>query len=194
MAEQGGMRARSSTGTTRPTVDETSQPLCAVRWLGVLSDTHGDVATTARAVQEFRTRAVQLVVHCGDIGSPDIPALLGDWPTHFVLGNVDGNSRRLHAAITAQAGQVLHGRCGTLNVGNRRVAWLHGDDEAQFRALVDCRDWDVVCYGHTHRAECRMVNGTLVVNPGAIHCGYPPSVAVIDLVRLEVQAIALSAL
>jgi putative phosphoesterase len=191
MAEQGGRRAWSLAGKSAAAGHANGVPLHAVRWVGVLSDTHGDVATTARAAEEFHGRDVQLVVHCGDIGSAEIPALLAGWPAHFVLGNVDGNSPRLRAAIAAQAGQVLHGRCGMLTVGNRRIAWLHGDDAARFRALVHCRDWDVVCYGHTHRAECRVVDGTLVVNPGAIHRGYPPSVAVIDLARLEVHAIPL---
>lgn len=140
MTQQGDSRAQEEAGASCPDAGRGTPPLHTVRWLGVLSDTHGDAATTRRAVEAFQARAVQLLVHCGDIGSPEIPPLLCGWPSHFVLGNVDWNSARLQAAIAAQDGQVLHGRCGTLTVGKRRLAWLHGDDDDRLRELVQSSD------------------------------------------------------
>jgi uncharacterized protein len=162
-----------------------------VRWLGVVSDTHGDVANTQKAVRLFQGHPVQLVVHCGDIGSPEIPPLFAPWPTHYVLGNVDGNATLLRSAIE-EAGQTLHGRFGTLAVGGRRIALIHSDDSQRFCDAVTSHDWDLVCYGHTHQAKCHFDARTVVLNPGAVHCGYPPSVALVDLANLDVTSILLT--
>ena len=170
-----------------------------VRWLGVVSDTHGNVANTHKAVRLFRQHAVQLIIHCGDIGSPEIPPLFVPWPTHYVFGNVDaiadshveGNRSLLRVAIEA-AGQTLHGRFGTLVVGKRRIALIHSDDSVRFHDAINSHQWDLICYGHTHRAECHNDAGTIVLNPGAVHCGSPPSVALVDLQTLDVTSIPLA--
>ena len=52
---------------------------------------------------------VELVIHCGDIGSTEIISLFQPWPTHFVFGNVDIPTQPLQRAIVA-AGQTCHGR------------------------------------------------------------------------------------
>ena len=160
------------------------------RWLGVVSDTHGDVLGTQKAVRMFASFAVDLVVHCGDIGSPEIPPLFAPWPTHYVLGNVDGYSHELCTAIE-EAGHTLHGRFATVVAGGRRIAVIHSDNFALFRKAIDSREWDLVCYGHTHQAKYHFEFQTLVLNPGAIHRGVPPSVALVDLENLEVTSIRL---
>lgn len=165
--------------------------LSNVRWMGVVSDTHGDVPNTKKAVRLLASRPVQLVVHCGDIGSPDIPPLFVPWPTHFVLGNVDGSGAQLRPAIE-EAGHTLHGRFGTLVAGGRRIALIHGDDSMRFHDAVTSGQWDLVCCGHTHQAHWQLDLRTLVLNPGAVHCGYPSSVALVDLSSLEVTALRLA--
>ncbi|MHB8968863.1 MAG: YfcE family phosphodiesterase [Pirellulaceae bacterium] len=160
------------------------------RWLGVVSDTHGDIPGTQIAVHQFARRDVDLIVHCGDIGSPEIPPLFAPWPTHYVLGNVDGYSPELQAAIDA-AGHTLHDRFAAVVAGRRRIAVLHSDDSARFRQTIESRQWDLVCYGHTHQARYYFEFQTLVLNPGAIHRGLPPSVALVDLQNLTVTTIRL---
>ena len=108
-----------------------SMNLRDVRWLGVVSDTHGDIPNTQQAVRMFESRRVQLVVHCGDIGSPEIPPLFAPWPTHYVLGNVDGNVSLLRSAIE-EAGQTLHGRFGN---DRRRRAQNRTDSQRRHRSL-----------------------------------------------------------
>jgi uncharacterized protein len=167
-----------------------SMDLRDVRWLGVVSDTHGDIPNTLKAVRLFEDRRVQLVVHCGDIGSPEIPRLFAPWPTHYVLGNVDGSGTQLRSAIE-DAGQTLHGRFGTLVAGGRRIALIHSDNIELFHDTIDSQDWDLLCYGHTHLARCHIVVRTVVLNPGAVHGGYPPSVALVDLTSMDVTSIPL---
>ncbi len=152
--------------------------------LAVLSDTHGHVGNTRDAVRMLEAREVTRVIHCGDIGSPEIPPLLAAWPTDYVLGNVDRDTTALRRAVEA-AGHQLHGRFGSLELEGRKIAFLHSDDEKLFRQTIASGDWDLVCYGHTHKAEMHREGSTLVLNPGALYRAARHSVAVVNLPDLE---------
>jgi hypothetical protein len=156
--------------------------------IGVVSDTHGHTTHALAAVRMLESLDVQLVLHCGDIGTAEIVALFAPWPTHFVFGNTDQDRRELQASIEA-AGQTCHDRFGSLEVGGRKIAFLHGDDT---RALVDARNsgrYDLVCYGHTHQAEQHRQGPTLVLNPGALYRANPHSFALVTLSDLEATII-----
>jgi putative phosphoesterase len=126
------------------------------------------------------------LIHCGDIGSPAVVELLSEWPAHFVLGNVDQDVAELQAAI-ASTGQTFHERFGTLDLEGKRIAFLHGDDSRRWQATVNDGQFDLVCYGHTHQAELKRMNSTLILNPGAVFRANPRSVAVVDLPGLEIE-------
>ena len=156
--------------------------------LGVVSDTHGHLENTLNAVRMLQSFSVDVVIHCGDIGSTEIPELFSKWPTHFVFGNVDGDESELRAAI-ARAGGTCHGRFGALELRDNKIAFLHGDDGARYKATVASNEWDLVCYGHTHQAEHHIENNTLVLNPGAIYRARPHSVTVVSLPTREVTRV-----
>ena len=52
--------------------------------IAVVSDTHGHKDYTREAIRMLETFDVERVIHCGDIGSPEIPPLFGAWPTEWV--------------------------------------------------------------------------------------------------------------
>jgi putative phosphoesterase len=133
---------------------------------------------------------VTTLIHCGDIGSADIPSLFRPWPTHYVLGNVDHASESLTRAI-ADAGHTLHGRFGELLLSGVRIAFLHGDDGRRFQETIESGEWDLVCYGHTHVADQRRVGKTLTLNPGALYRANPRSLAVVELEPLEATIVPL---
>ena len=159
-------------------------------WIGIVSDTHGHVKNTRRAVEAMKAYDVELVIHCGDIGSTAIVPLFAAWPTHFVFGNVDGNEGALRRAIES-AGQTCHGRFGSLEIGNRKIAFLHSDDSRMFEKTVHSGEWDLVCYGHTHVAEQHAESTTLVLNPGALYRAAQHTVAIAELPSLRIISINL---
>jgi uncharacterized protein len=158
--------------------------------IGVISDTHGHVELTRPAVRMFESLNVEAVLHCGDIGSPEVVRLFGDWPTHFVFGNCDENRTELAEAIAA-AGQTCHAEFGDLQLGGVRVALLHSHDRRRFREVCDGGQYRLVCYGHTHVAAIDHHGETMILNPGAIYRANPHSIAIVDLPETKATIINL---
>ena len=152
--------------------------------IGIVSDTHAQVENSRKAVNVLQELDVTAVLHCGDIGSVAVIPVFADWPTHFVFGNVDGDEETLRWAIR-EAGQTCHDRFGEIELDGRRIALLHSDDARRFREVTESGEYDLVCYGHTHRAESHTEGKTVVLNPGALHRASPYSIAVVDLASLE---------
>lgn len=158
--------------------------------VGIVSDTHGHVHNTLDAVRMLESLQVDQVIHCGDIGSDEIPALFS-CPTHFVFGNVDRHDELAMDAAITREGHTSHGRFGSLEIAGKRIAFLHGDDTRRFRETVESQDWDLVCYGHTHKAEHHMDGKTLVLNPGAVYRANPHTIALVQFPQLEVYSTAI---
>jgi putative phosphoesterase len=156
--------------------------------LGVVSDTHGHIEHTRPAIRMLESLAVDVVIHCGDIGSVDIIQMFAAWPTHFVFGNVDYDADLLRRAM-AVAGQTCHDRFGSLELSDRKIAFLHGDDARRFEETVEGQQYDLVCYGHTHIAKQEQRGRTVVLNPGAVHRATPHSLAVVQLPEMQVTMV-----
>jgi putative phosphoesterase len=151
--------------------------------IGVVSDTHGHLGSTTAAVGLLQQEDISVVLHCGDLGSPDVVPLFAPWPTHFVFGNVDYDAAELIQAIE-DCGQTCHTEFGSLELAGRQIAWLHSDNRDLFEKTIRSGDWDLVCYGHTHVAEQHRVGRTLVLNPGALYRANPRTIAIVDLGNL----------
>lgn len=152
--------------------------------IGVISDTHAHIENTQAAVRLLEALEVEAVLHAGDICSPQIPKLLTKWPTHFVFGNCDDDTDGMRAGIE-QAGLTCHGRFGDIELAGRRIALLHSDDARRFLQVTTSGDYDLVCYGHTHRAEQHYQGRTLVLNPGALYRATPHTLAIVDLTSMQ---------
>jgi len=156
--------------------------------IGVLSDTHGHVEFATRGIEALRKQDVQTVLHCGDIGSTEIVELLDGFDAHFVFGNVDWDKDGLRAEIKA-CGQQCHGEFGSLEVDSRQIALLHSHDRSRFEETISGQSFDLVCYGHTHKAEKHKSGRTVVLNPGALYRAAFHSVAVVDLESMSIEHI-----
>ena len=149
-------------------------------YFAALSDTHGYKLHTQRTVEILKSFDPVAVLHCGDIGSLQIPELLGQWPTHYVCGNVDSRLKGLEAAIL-QAGGIYHHEFGDITIEDLRIALLHSHIPQTLDKAIQGGLYDVVCYGHTHQAEYHMDAKTLVVNPGALYRARRHTIAIFEL-------------
>jgi hypothetical protein len=147
--------------------------------VGLISDTHGDVARTTRAAELFRAAGVQAVLHAGDVGSEavldELRAL--DVPVHAVVGNTD-YGLDLPAFFEAE-------------LGGKRFAIAHGHDTARLKNAIRGGRHDYVITGHTHEQRDDCMGKTRVINPGAIFRSSRPSVAVLDTDTDELKFVEL---
>jgi uncharacterized protein len=161
--------------------------------LGILSDSHGNVGTTTRAVQALQRAGANALIHLGDIEDEAIlDALLTKpfLPVHLVFGNVDWPIEPL-AHYARILGYHVHHPCGELICGRRRIVFHHGHEPRHRReALADGVDY--ILEGHTHRATDQPLEGARLINPGALQRAARYSVAVLapDVGKLEFVPIA----
>jgi uncharacterized protein len=159
--------------------------------IGIVSDTHGHMLFSKQAVAALRKYDLEAVIHCGDIGGPEIVALFKEWPTHFVYGNVDHYLEGLLDRTITAAGQTCHGVFGSVELEGKKIAFLHSDDNHRLHTTIASQEWDLVCYGHTHVAEHHLEDRTLVLNPGAVYRANPRSIAIVTLPTLDVESVIL---
>ncbi len=158
--------------------------------IGVVSDTHGHTLGTLAAARMLASLELKTVLHCGDIGSTEIPQLLAQFDMHYVTGNVDYDRAALGEAIE-RLGQHFYGRFGEIELAGRKIALLHSDDHLRFREVQLSGQYDLVCYGHTHQRLIEFQGKTMVLNPGAIYRASPHSIAMVDLATMEAEIIPL---
>ncbi len=123
--------------------------------IGLISDTHGLVRP-----EVFRALAgVDLILHAGDVGPPDVLVELAPIaPVRAVWGNTDAPGRpdlveRIDEMFEQVRVVVTHGHeIGAPNPPRLVGAYMHAD---------------VIVYGHTHQQIITRAARRMVINPGA---------------------------
>lgn len=165
----------------------------------IVSDSHDRADLLAQAVREAKAAGAEAVIHCGDlIGAQTVkPALAHGLPIHLIHGNNVGDTQALHRQARASNGMLqYHGQDARLELAGRRILAVHYDDYGL--AFACTGDWQLVCCGHSHRAEARPVANvkggqTWLVNPGTVAGLAAPATWVLgDLgtMRFEVRSLA----
>jgi putative phosphoesterase len=138
--------------------------------IGIISDTHG----LLRPEAERALQGVDLIVHAGDVGDPDILARLERIaPVFAVRGNVDTSPWAQELPLTT----VVEADGVSLYV-------LHNLRELDLRP--DGGNFDFVISGHTHQPEQVEKNGVLYINPGSAgprRFNLPITLALVDLAK-----------
>lgn len=135
--------------------------------VGLISDTHDNVAMIRAAIKKLNDLDVGLVLHAGDYISPFTAKPYAELRAKMigVYGNNCAEREKLRE-VYAAAGKEIVGNFAELDAGGRKIALLHGHDDALLRALIAHGTYDAVVHGHDHKAKVTKVGKTLVVNPG----------------------------
>ena len=137
--------------------------------IAVFSDSHDHIWNMRKAVKQASALGVEVILHCGDLISPFMLEELDPFPgeIHLVYGNNAGDQTLLTRHCAQRKGHVLHhGRLGRLETNGASIAWLH--DPATAYLVARSGEFDLVCYGHTHRWRLEEAGGTVLLNPGEI--------------------------
>ena len=138
--------------------------------IGVISDTHDQIAHILQAINLLNEANVDLVIHCGDWVSPFVLYHFQNLkaPIRGIFGNNDGDRFR-HLMLKEKLGLnlQLEERFLKLELDGRKLAVFHGDYPELVTGLVLSGEWDAVFHGHTHQKVNETLGNTLSLNPGS---------------------------
>jgi putative phosphoesterase len=135
--------------------------------IAILSDSHDHEENLKQVLEGAKN--TDLLVHCGDLIAPFTMTNLGQWytsPIHFVWGNNDGDHARIEENAAKFPHIILHGDQGEFTVEGKKIVFLHYPEPAE--KLARSGDYNLVCYGHTHRVDLRTIKKTILLNPGDV--------------------------
>jgi hypothetical protein len=156
--------------------------------IGIISDTHNNLGLVRKAIEVFKSKNVDLVVHAGDLTSPKVLELFGQFKCRFVLGNGDIDVE----AINVKSGELgFGGVCEycELEADGKKIFVFHGNDVPLFRQIVASGEYHYIIKGHTHFFENYISNSTRVINPGTLYGSEEYTVAVLDTALDKVEKI-----
>jgi len=144
--------------------------------VGILSDSHGQIARTRRAIELLQRAGATQFIHCGDVEIEEVVDLFAGLAAHLTWGNCDsaGPLGRYAASIGVDAQHPF----GEVAIDGRRLAFTHGDSERAVSKALAAKP-DYLLHGHTHLRRDERVQGVRVINPGALHRAHPFTVALL---------------
>ncbi|MDI6740692.1 MAG: metallophosphoesterase [Candidatus Edwardsbacteria bacterium] len=162
--------------------------------IGIISDTHDNLANCRKACDAFADEGVKVVLHAGDLIAPFVAPIFHKSKLKLiaVFGNNDGEKLFMREKF-AELGFELHHGPHEFELHGHRICLMH--EPRCLDSLVKSGNYDLIIYGHTHELvtheegtpACRNIlrrAGTLVINPGEA-CGYLSGKATCAVVNLE---------
>lgn len=136
--------------------------------IGILSDTHNNMANLQAALDLFKGEEIDTLFHCGDLTQVEIARAMEGFRVICVLGNGDIASGAIRDTLLAQnpdnyVGMVYSGR-----IGQARIAATHGHLPGQLEELLRSGQYDYVFKGHSHQHKDERVGFSRLINPGAL--------------------------
>ncbi len=163
--------------------------------IGVISDTHDHLDNARKAVQIFNEEKVAYTFHAGDIISPFVaPLVFKELKSklYIVFGNNDGELLFLTKKF-GEIGAEIKGNQFSIELEGKKIALFHTLEPEILDAVIQSNKFAVIIYGHSHNAEIKKINNTIVINPGEA-CGYLTGKAtcgIVDLDKMEAKIIHL---
>ncbi len=160
--------------------------------IAIVSDSHGNVANFKKIVNWLNKEKISLILHCGDIGSPEsLKEFLEEFSGEFfgVFGNMDKDFKILIGEYNKISRVKIEENVLEIETGNppspdgygeaKKIAITHFPKEA--KNLAESQEYDLVFYGHTHKPWEEKIGNCRLINPGeSAGQFYKPTFAVYD--------------
>ncbi|MFC1855326.1 metallophosphoesterase [Thermodesulfobacteriota bacterium] len=156
--------------------------------IGVISDTHDNLHAISKAVELFNKEKVEIVLHAGDFVAPFTLKILNELKCKLVgvFGNNDGD----RIMLKKMSGDNIFNSPHTINLADKKVIISH---DLPLEELIQSQCYDLIVYGHSHNVDSRIIDRTMVINPG--ECGGWLSgnctVAICDIIEKKTDIITL---
>tara|TARA_Y100000310_G_scaffold339022_1_gene430383 strand:- start:12854 stop:13345 length:492 start_codon:yes stop_codon:yes gene_type:complete len=133
--------------------------------IGLISDTHDNIPNIIKAVNIFKEKKVEFVLHLGDVIAPATIKFFEGLDMRFVKGNCDGDIELLKEKIEGINGK-FYNVLKRLKYKDKVLMLFHGKPGEELDQLIKSERYDYVLHGHTHKKRDEKVGKTRVVNPG----------------------------
>ena len=133
--------------------------------IAIVSDTHNNWINFEKAIRWIKKEKIQLILHCGDITSQlmiDDAQKLFKKEIKFVKGNGDYDLPTLPEKLEIE----IEGASANAPATRRKIGFVHFPAEA--KKMAQSGKYDLVFYGHTHRAWDEKVGNCHMINPGEL--------------------------
>jgi putative phosphoesterase len=125
--------------------------------IGIISDTHGRIDYTKKALKRLEQENISHLIHAGDIGNREILDLMRDFDAHCtaVFGNNDATLREYQERYN------LFYEPHYFKLDGKKIKLMH----IPYYLTADS---DIIIYGHLHKFQAEFIKGRLFINPGEI--------------------------
>ena len=150
--------------------------------IAVIADTH------VNRLQELPSKLIDtltqadVIIHLGDYSHPE---LLTDLRNLGSFYGVIGNHDNLIARSELKVMEVVE-------IGGKKLGLIHGlfipmARPKRIRSLFRKHQVDILLFGHTHMATCRVMDGVLLFNPGTASHKFPATYGSFGILTLKVD-------
>ena len=158
--------------------------------IGLISDTHDNIANIMKAVEIFKERKVDFVLHLGDVVAPATIRFFKGVKLKVLKGNCDGDIENMRLRLKDIEGEHL-GAGWEAELDGKKIAAIHGDNQLRLEQLIASKQHDYVFHGHTHIRRDERLGKTRVINPGAHYWQSEGTIALLDVERDRLEFIIL---
>ena len=139
--------------------------------IGIISDTHDDEGAVKKIAKILKEKRIKKIWHLGDYVAPPLLQSFKGFEITGIFGNNDGYESGLIKMFEEIGGSLL-GDFAKISIDGLNIALYHGEYREIAEALAKSGDYDVVFFGHWHKAEKTVYGNTILLNPGSAHRFY----------------------
>lgn len=157
--------------------------------IGIMSDSHDHRPNIRKALEIFKKKEIETIIHAGDLVSPFCVKMFEEYKGKFYL--CSGNNKGDTVVISGMMKEVgfFFPEIGEFSLDEHKFALYHGTEVLVLNSLIYSKDpYDYVITGHSHKKLLKKVGKTIVINPGETYDLYVhPTVAVLDTETRKVE-------
>jgi len=137
--------------------------------IAIISDSHDNLPNIDKTLAYLKTKKIKTLIHCGDVCAPGVMKYLAEQfkgQIHLVFGNVDGDREKMIELAISLKNLKIHGEVGEVEIGGKKIAFTHYPWRAN--ELAKTKKYDLIFYGHDHKAWEKTTDKTVLRNPGTL--------------------------
>lgn len=161
--------------------------------IGILSDTHNHKTRLTAALEHLRQEGIDTLIHCGDMTTTDTAELLSGFCVYYAAGNGDVLWGEITGLLQRGNPSSRGGLILPIDLDGQACVVVHGHQPGKVSELATGGKYRYIFHGHSHTRRDEWINGTRVINPGALG-GLniaSRSFAILDLTSGKLEFVAL---